>query len=219
MEQQSSSRGLQFRRNPRSSSAVAISPPEVDWEEVEQTLAEVDPEGIFSDPRFDPLKHALGLLGSVTAEKELDEVCLPVFLSLCLSTNIPHLSTAPHPSPPNTQLREHWLAIDNLVDSAVEAHYSGFNKSLQNYSQILRLFSESRAQLAVLRRGLEQAQVRLQPRPSRLKELYRKDLMLADVRRLLEDAQAAVAVPKNVQRLIDRSVRWFSFVLFYSHSQ
>ena len=37
--------------------------------------------------------------------------------------------------------------MDSLVDSVVDTYYSGFNKSLQNYSQILRLFTESRAQV------------------------------------------------------------------------
>ena len=105
------------------------------------------------------------------------------------------------------QLREHWLSIDALVDSAVDTHYSGFNKSLQNYSQILRLFSESMAHLAVLRRTLEAAQVRLHPEPSRIKELYRRELMLSDVQRLLEDIQAAVTVPEKVRKLEQRRVR------------
>ncbi len=105
------------------------------------------------------------------------------------------------------QLREHWVAIDALVDTAVDTHYSGFNKSLQNYSQILRLFSESMAHLAVLRRTLEAAQIRLHPEPARIKELYRRELMLSDVQRLLEDIQAAVTVPEKVRRL-QRQGEW-----------
>lgn len=45
------------------------------------------------------------------------------------------------------QLREQKEAVEVLVDSVVDTYYSGFNKSLQNYSQILRLFSESRSQV------------------------------------------------------------------------
>jgi hypothetical protein len=41
------------------------------------------------------------------------------------------------------QLREHWLAVDSLVDSVVDIHYSGFNKSLQNYSQIAMIITIS----------------------------------------------------------------------------
>lgn len=62
------------------------------------------------------------------------------------------------------------------------------------------------AHLAVLRRTLEAAQVRLHPKPTRIKELYRKELMLADVQRLLEDIQAAVSVPEKVKKLEQRRV-------------
>ena len=64
------SSALQFRRSHPEKSTE----PEVDWEEVEATLKEVDPDGKFSDPRFDALKYSLRILGSVTAEKELNEV-------------------------------------------------------------------------------------------------------------------------------------------------
>ena len=48
---------------------------QVDWDEVDRTLKEVDPDGtLFSDPRFDSLKHALRILGSAAAEKELNQV-------------------------------------------------------------------------------------------------------------------------------------------------
>ena len=33
--------------------------------------------------------------------------------------------------------------VEEMVDQVVEVHHNGFNKSIQNYSQILRLFTES----------------------------------------------------------------------------
>jgi len=63
------------------------------------------------------------------------------------------------------------------------------------------------AHLAVLRRTLEASQIRLHPEPDRIKELYRKELMLSDVQRLLEDIQAAVTVPEKVRKLEQRRVR------------
>jgi hypothetical protein len=70
---------LQFkRRHAENSSSIET---EVDWEEVERTLKEVDPEGTFSDPRFDPLKHALRILGSVAAEKDLNEASFRINIS------------------------------------------------------------------------------------------------------------------------------------------
>ena len=48
--------------------------PSVNWDEVARTLAQVDPDGALTDPRFDSLKYTLRLLSSVGAEKDLDEV-------------------------------------------------------------------------------------------------------------------------------------------------
>lgn len=63
------------------------------------------------------------------------------------------------------------------------------------------------AHLAVLRRTLEAAQIRLHPKPDRIKELYRKELMVSDVQRLLGDIQAAVTVPEQVRKLEQKRVR------------
>jgi len=94
--------------------------------------------------------------------------------------------------------------VDELVDTVVEAHHSGFNKSLQNYSEILRMFSESRTQLSALRRALESTQIRLHPKSEALREVYRRHLMLGDMVRLLEDVQSVVGVPDTVRQLADR---------------
>lgn len=62
------------------------------------------------------------------------------------------LAYAPRPCPrfhPLLQLREARARIELLVDSVVEGYHSGFNTSLHNYSQILRLFTESRLQVRV----------------------------------------------------------------------
>ena len=67
---------LQFKRRHAENSASVEA--EVEWGEVERTLNEVDPEGTFSDPRFDPLKHALRILGSVAAEKDLNHVSIRI---------------------------------------------------------------------------------------------------------------------------------------------
>lgn len=99
------------------------------------------------------------------------------------------------------QLRQQWNAVDKLVDQVVDVHHTGFNKSLQNYSQILKLFTESRLHLSALRRSLETAQMRLQPRPDQLLSLYRRYLMLGDMLRLLDDVTVAVGVPEKVRQL------------------
>lgn len=45
------------------------------------------------------------------------------------------------------QLREQRAAIEEMVDAVVEGYHAGFNKSIHNYSLILRLFTESRLQV------------------------------------------------------------------------
>jgi exocyst complex component 4 len=45
------------------------------------------------------------------------------------------------------QLREQRAVVEDLVDGVVEGYHAGFNKAIHNYSQILRLFSESKAQV------------------------------------------------------------------------
>lgn len=37
--------------------------------------------------------------------------------------------------------------MEELVDAVVEGYHSGFNTSIHNYSQILRLFTESKLQV------------------------------------------------------------------------
>lgn len=49
--------------------------------------------------------------------------------------------------PPVLQLREQHKTVDGLVDDVVAAYYNGFTKALHNYSQILRLFKQSKAQV------------------------------------------------------------------------
>ena len=43
------------------------------------------------------------------------------------------------------QLRQQRETIEGLVDDVVECYHNGFAKAIHNYSQILQLFSDSRA--------------------------------------------------------------------------
>ncbi|PRW57112.1 exocyst complex component SEC8 [Chlorella sorokiniana] len=131
----------------------------------------------FSDPRFDSLKHVLTVLSSSNAEQEVAE------------------------------LREQRAAIEEMVDAVVEGYHAGFNKSIHNYSLILRLFTESRLQLESLRRSLEAAKRRLSAQSRHMVSQYQRDLQLSDTLRLLDDIQGCTEVPARVQRL-EESKEW-----------
>ena len=47
----------------------------------------------------------------------------------------------------HAQLREQRETIEGLVDDVVECYHNGFAKAIHNYSQILQLFSDSKAQV------------------------------------------------------------------------
>ncbi len=46
---------------------------------------------------------------------------------------------------PRAQLRQQRETIEGLVDDVVECYHNGFAKAIHNYSQILQLFSDSKA--------------------------------------------------------------------------
>ena len=48
------------------------------------------------------------------------------------------------------QLRNQRQVVEETVDDIVQGYHSGFNKAIHNYSQILRLFSDSKSQVQLL---------------------------------------------------------------------
>ena len=211
------------------SRARGAQQPAVDWDEVDAELLRVNPA--FGDPRFDSLKHVLSILGSPTAEAEVEEVRVgrggsgraaavppppppphsssprPPLL-LPLSPRSPPNTPLPPPSPtPSAQLQEQRAAIEALVESVVEGYHAGFNKSAHNYSQILRLFTDSRQQLESLRSALEAARRRLSAQSRHLQAQWRRDLCLSDALRLLGDIQGVAEVPAAVAALEEARVR------------
>ncbi|KAL4452048.1 hypothetical protein ABPG75_007710 [Micractinium tetrahymenae] len=131
----------------------------------------------FSNPKFDSLRHVLTVLSSSNAEQQVEE------------------------------MREQRDTVEGLVDAVVEGYHAGFNKSIHNYSQILRLFTDARMQLETLRRSLESARRRLSAQSRQMVAQYQRDLMLTDTLRLLGDIQGCVDVPARVQRL-EESKEW-----------
>jgi hypothetical protein len=117
----------------------------LDWAAIDAQLARI-PKDYF-DPRFDSIKHVLSILGAVDSEVQVDQVR---FLKVILFLKTPASTPPDHNPSLCLQLRRWKQSVEYLVDDVVEAHYTGFTRSLQNYTQILRLFADSRSQVRPL---------------------------------------------------------------------
>jgi Sec8 exocyst complex component specific domain len=49
------------------------------------------------------------------------------------------------------QLRQQFVTVDGLVDDVVATYHNGFNKAIHNYSHILQLFADTKAQVRAAR--------------------------------------------------------------------
>ncbi|GMH27732.1 hypothetical protein Nepgr_029575 [Nepenthes gracilis] len=92
--------------------------------------------------------------------------------------------------------------IEDVVDEVVHAYHSGFNKAIQNYSQILRLFSESAETIAVLKTDLAEAKKCLGARNKQLHQLWYRSVTLRHIISLLDQIEGIAKVPARIERLI-----------------
>ncbi|KAF5742559.1 exocyst complex component SEC8 [Tripterygium wilfordii] len=100
-------------------------------------------------------------------------------------------------------LKEQSDVIEEVVDEVVHAYHSGFNKAIQNYSQILRLFSESAESIAVLKVDLTEAKKRLGTRNKQLHQLWYRSVTLRHIISLLDQIEGIAKVPARIEKLID----------------
>lgn len=98
----------------------------------------------------------------------------------------------------NLQMRDKWYKVDAIVDSVVEEYHQNFNQSLQNFTQILRLFSDSRDSLQDLRKILKHAGQRFNHKSNFLREMYCQDITLGEMLKLFEDIEHLCQVPNKV---------------------
>jgi hypothetical protein len=49
--------------------------------------------------------------------------------------------------PPGLQLQQELHKCEGVIDAVVDAHHLGFNHAIENYSKILSLFNECKAQV------------------------------------------------------------------------
>eukprot|EP00252_Welwitschia_mirabilis_P017692 TRINITY_DN3918_c0_g1_i1.p1 TRINITY_DN3918_c0_g1~~TRINITY_DN3918_c0_g1_i1.p1 ORF type:complete len:1073 (-),score=266.71 TRINITY_DN3918_c0_g1_i1:331-3549(-) len=107
--------------------------------------------------------------------------------------------------------------IEDVVDEVVHGYHSGFNKAIHNYSQILRLFSESAENITGLKTELTEAKKLLGARNKQLHQLWYRSVTLRHIISLLDQIENASKVPARVDKLIsDR--QYYAAVQLYLHS-
>ncbi|XP_027111493.2 exocyst complex component SEC8 [Coffea arabica] len=99
-------------------------------------------------------------------------------------------------------LKEQSDIIEEVVDEVVHAYHGGFNKAIQNYSQILRLFSESAQSIAVLKGDLGDAKKLLGAQNKQLHQLWYRSVTLRHIISLLDQLEGIAKVPARIEKLI-----------------
>ncbi|WOL03416.1 exocyst complex component SEC8 [Canna indica] len=92
--------------------------------------------------------------------------------------------------------------VEDVVDEVVHVYHHGFNKAIQNYSQILRLFSESAEGISVLKVDMANAKKLLGSRNKQLHQLWYRSLTLRHVLALLDQIESVSKVPARIEKLI-----------------
>ncbi|KAK3015768.1 hypothetical protein RJ639_007496 [Escallonia herrerae] len=122
--------------------------------------------------RFDSLPHVVHLLTSKDREGEVQD------------------------------LKSQSDTIEEVVDEVVHAYHSGFNKAIQNYSQILRLFSESTQSVGVLKVDLAEAKKLLGAHNKQLHQLWYRSVTLRHIISLLDQIEGIAKVPARIEKLV-----------------
>jgi len=99
-------------------------------------------------------------------------------------------------------LKEQSDVIEEVVDEVVQSYHSGFNRAIQNYSQILRLFSESTESIGVLKVDLTEAKKHLSARNKQLHQLWYRSVTLRHIISLLDQIEDIAKVPARIEKLI-----------------
>ncbi|CAO2163656.1 unnamed protein product [Urochloa humidicola] len=99
-------------------------------------------------------------------------------------------------------LKEQSDLIEDVVDEVVHAYHHGFNKAIQNYSQILRLFSESADSITGLKGEMAEAKKLLGRKNNHLGQLWYRSLTLRHVLSLLDQVEDIAKVPARIENLM-----------------
>ncbi|MCL7023146.1 hypothetical protein MKW94_027102, partial [Papaver nudicaule] len=116
--------------------------------------------------------------------------------------HVVHILTSKDREAEVRSLKEQSDVVEEVVDEVVHAYHSGFNKAIQNYSQILRLFSESAEGIAILKVDLAEAKKRLGTRNKQLHQLWSRSVTLRHIISLLDQIEGIAKVPSRIEKLI-----------------
>ncbi|BBN15064.1 exocyst complex component 4 [Marchantia polymorpha subsp. ruderalis] len=107
--------------------------------------------------------------------------------------------------------------IEELVDDVVRGYHNGFNKATHNYSQILRLFSESASSISGLKTNLGEARNLLGARHKQLHQQWCRSVTLRHVISLLDQIDRVAKVPSQIEKLIAEK-KYYAAVQLYIQS-
>ncbi|CAA0814086.1 Exocyst complex component SEC8, partial [Striga hermonthica] len=99
-------------------------------------------------------------------------------------------------------LKEQSDIIEEVVDEVVHVYHGGFNKAIQNYSQILRLFSESAQSIGALKVDLAEAKKLLGAHNKQLHQLWYRSVTLRHIIALLDQIEGIAKVPGRIEKLL-----------------
>ncbi|MFS7957638.1 putative Sec8 exocyst complex component specific domain, exocyst complex component Sec8/EXOC4 [Helianthus anomalus] len=95
--------------------------------------------------------------------------------------------------------------VEEVVDEVVQTYHGGFNRAIQNYSQILRLFSESTQSVGKLKVDLGNAKKVISARNKQLHQLWYRSMTLRHIISLLDQIENIAQVPTRINKLIDEN--------------
>ncbi|CAL0321290.1 unnamed protein product [Lupinus luteus] len=116
--------------------------------------------------------------------------------------HVVHILTSKDRDNAAQSLKEQSDVVEEVVDEVVQSYHTGFNRAIQNYSQILRLFSESTENVSVLKVDLTEAKKRLSSRNKQLHQLWYRSVTLRHIISLLDQIEGIAQVPARIEKLI-----------------
>ncbi|KAH7315642.1 hypothetical protein KP509_21G058500 [Ceratopteris richardii] len=134
--------------------------------------------------------------------------------------SLPHvveILTSQIPEDAIHSLREQRDAIEDIVDDVVRAYHSGFNKAFHNYSQILKVFSDSTSSVSSLKADLDKAKELLGSRNKQLHQLWYRSVTLRHIISLLDQIENVSQVPSKIEKYIAEK-QYYAAVQLYLQS-